>query len=94
MSSAPKLIMSVAVIALDKGRRRQGRENADICGIAIDKHQFTQPYVNAGACRSYLTQCRKETGQRLVDKCFDTETAPSKYWMAFAQKKFLNKILT
>ena len=45
-------------------------------------------------CKSYLIQCRKETGQRLVDKCFDTESVPSKYWMAFAQKSFLNKTLS
>ena len=48
----------------------------------------------AGAFRLYVRQCREQAGQRLVEKCFDTDAAPSKYWLAFAQKRFLNKLLT
>lgn len=47
-----------------------------------------------GVTRSYLRQCREEAGHRLVHKCFDKDDLPSKYWLAFAQKKFLNKTLT
>lgn len=47
-----------------------------------------------GAFRLYVRQCREQAGQRLVEKCFDTDAAPSKYWLAFAQKRFLNKLLT
>lgn len=48
----------------------------------------------AGVVRSYLRHCREESGRRLVHRCYDREDTPSKYWLAFAQKKFLNKTLT
>lgn len=48
----------------------------------------------AGVIRSYLRHCREEAGRRLVCKCYDKDNAPSKYWLAFAPKKFLNKTLT
>lgn len=48
----------------------------------------------AGVIRSYLRHCREEAGRRLVCRCYDREGTPSKYWLAFAQKKFLNKTLT
>ena len=48
----------------------------------------------AGVTRSYLRHCREEAGRRLVCRCYDREGTPSKYWLAFAQKKFLNKTLT
>ena len=52
-------------------------------------------WVLTGVIRAYLRHCRQQAGQRLVEKCYDTDTgAPSKYWVAFAQKKFLNKSLT
>lgn len=47
-----------------------------------------------GVTRTYLRQCREEAGHRLVQRCYDRDDAPSKYWLAFAQKKFLNKALT
>lgn len=48
----------------------------------------------AGIIRSHLRHCREEAGRRLVCRCYDSEGTASKYWLAFAQKKFLNKTLT
>lgn len=45
--------------------------------------------------RAYLTQLRQETGQRLVEKVFDPVTdAPSKWWMCFVKRKFMDKSLS
>ncbi len=45
--------------------------------------------------RQYLTQARQEMGLRLVDKVFCTEDGkPSKFWLCFAKKKFMDKSLS
>eukprot|EP00304_Pavlova_gyrans_P002099 CAMPEP_0206061222 /NCGR_PEP_ID=MMETSP1466-20131121/53562_1 /ASSEMBLY_ACC=CAM_ASM_001126 /TAXON_ID=44452 /ORGANISM="Pavlova gyrans, Strain CCMP608" /LENGTH=239 /DNA_ID=CAMNT_0053436571 /DNA_START=31 /DNA_END=748 /DNA_ORIENTATION=- len=42
--------------------------------------------------RSYLRQLREETGRRMIDKCYpDGETTPSKWWIAFSKRRFMNK---
>lgn len=44
--------------------------------------------------RLYLTQLRQETGSRLCEKVFTTEDGkPSKWWICFAKKKFMEKSL-
>lgn len=44
--------------------------------------------------RNYLTQIRQETGSRICEKVFSTEDGkPSKWWMCFAKKKFMEKSL-
>ena len=50
-------------------------------------------FLCAAAVRLYLRQCREQAGERLVERCFGNDAVPSKYWLAFAQKKFLNKML-
>jgi len=45
--------------------------------------------------RSYLTQVRQECGQRVCEKVFSTEDGrPSKWWLCFAKKKFMDKSLS
>ncbi|XP_075690686.1 actin-related protein 2/3 complex subunit 3 isoform X1 [Rhinoderma darwinii] len=45
--------------------------------------------------RAYLQQLRQETGLRLCEKVFDPQTdKPSKWWMCFAKKQFMNKSLS
>lgn len=43
-------------------------------------------------CRTYLKQVREELGRRLVGKVYADGT-PSKFWIVFAKKKFMNKSL-
>jgi actin related protein 2/3 complex subunit 3 len=51
--------------------------------------------AEADSMRSYLTQIRQETGQRLIEKAFDPTTdKPSKWWMCFVKRKFMDKSLS
>ena len=52
-------------------------------------------YIFSDQMRLYLTQIRQETGQRLVEKVFDPATdKPSKWWICFAKRKFMEKSLS
>ena len=45
--------------------------------------------------RQYLQQIRQETGTRVCEKVFNTEDGkPSKWWLCFAKKRFMDKSLT
>ncbi|XP_017151579.1 actin-related protein 2/3 complex subunit 3 [Drosophila miranda] len=45
--------------------------------------------------RQYLLQLRQETGNRLLEKVFDTpDDKPSKWWLCFAKKRFMDKSLS
>ena len=44
-------------------------------------------------CRSYFKQAREEMGRRVVSKVYDAEGNPSKFWLVFAKRKFMNKAL-
>lgn len=49
----------------------------------------------ADSLRQYLTQIRQETGNRLIEKVFITpDGKPSKWWMCFAKKKFMDRSLS
>jgi len=58
---------------------------------------FVQNPQNRGESdmiRQYITQLRQETGKRLIDLVYkDNEQVPSKWWMCFSKRKFLNKTL-
>jgi hypothetical protein len=41
--------------------------------------------------RLYLRQCREETARRLVARCYGPDGRPSKFWLAFGNRRFLNK---
>ncbi|CRL02461.1 CLUMA_CG015253, isoform A [Clunio marinus] len=48
----------------------------------------------ADLLRQYLQQLRQETGNRICEKVFNTEDGkPSKWWICFAKKKFMEKSL-
>ncbi|XP_049824409.1 actin-related protein 2/3 complex subunit 3 isoform X2 [Aethina tumida] len=44
--------------------------------------------------RSYFTQLRQEVGLRVVEKVFGEDGKPSKWWLCFAKKKFMDKSLS
>lgn len=45
--------------------------------------------------RQYIQQLRQETGQRVCDRVFSAEDGrPSKWWLCFAKKKFMDKSLS
>lgn len=48
----------------------------------------------ADLLRSYLQQFRQELGDRLLKRVYkDNDAAPSKFWLAFTRKRFMNKSL-
>jgi len=48
----------------------------------------------ADLMRQYFQQLRQETGNRICEKVFSTEDGkPSKWWICFAKKKFMEKSL-
>jgi len=47
----------------------------------------------ADLCRAYLKQLREEMGRRLIFKVYGTEAEPSKFWLVFAKRRFMNKTL-
>mmetsp|Transcript_33302 Transcript_33302/g.110132 ORF Transcript_33302/g.110132 Transcript_33302/m.110132 type:complete len:173 (+) Transcript_33302:69-587(+) len=44
-------------------------------------------------CRAYLKQAREELGRRLALKVYGDNGPPSKLWIAFSKRKFMNKAL-
>lgn len=49
----------------------------------------------ADLMRQYLQQLRHETGGRVCEKVFATEDGkPSKWWLCFAKRKFMDKSLS
>ncbi|XP_017785201.1 PREDICTED: actin-related protein 2/3 complex subunit 3 [Nicrophorus vespilloides] len=44
--------------------------------------------------RTYLTQLRQEIGLRICDKVFGEDGKPSKWWLCFSKKKFMDKSLS
>ncbi|KAH3672347.1 hypothetical protein WICMUC_004319 [Wickerhamomyces mucosus] len=44
--------------------------------------------------KQYLTQFRQELASRVIERIYDNEsTTPSKYWLAFTRRRFMNKSL-
>ncbi|XP_046386614.1 actin-related protein 2/3 complex subunit 3 [Ischnura elegans] len=51
--------------------------------------------VESDLMRAYLQQVRQETGVRVCEKVFSSEDGkPSKWWLCFARKKFMDKSLS
>ncbi|KAK9477457.1 actin-related protein 2/3 complex subunit 3 [Lipomyces japonicus] len=51
--------------------------------------------AEAELLRGYLTQFRQELGSRLIARVYvDSDAAPSKYWLAFTRRRFMNKSLS
>lgn len=50
--------------------------------------------TDADIMRQYLQQIRQETGIRVCERVFSGEDGkPSKWWLCFAKKKFMDKSL-
>lgn len=43
--------------------------------------------------RAYMKQLRIETGLRICSKVYGDEDRPSKWWLCFARKRFMDKTL-
>lgn len=55
---------------------------------------FAKP-ENPDLMREYLLQLRHETGNRVLERVFDSpDSKPNKWWICFAKKKFMEKSLT
>lgn len=51
--------------------------------------------IDAEFLRTYLTQVRQELAARLVERLYaDGSNKPSKWWMAFQKRRFMNRSLT
>ncbi len=49
----------------------------------------------ADALKAYLSQFRQELAERLLGRIFAESTnIPSKYWLAFTRRRFMNKSLS
>ncbi|XP_063243145.1 actin-related protein 2/3 complex subunit 3-like [Bacillus rossius redtenbacheri] len=57
-------------------------------------------YARAGSdaelelMRQYLAQLRQETSARVCERVYCADGAPSKWWICFARKKFMDKSLS
>jgi actin related protein 2/3 complex subunit 3 len=86
-----------------KGAANQALYNLAIQNFAVPGDRnfalagFVTNPANRGesdTIRQYMTQLRQETGKRLLDAVYATnENEPSKWWMCFSKRKFLNKNL-
>ncbi|GAB1610446.1 actin-related protein 2/3 complex subunit 3-like [Argonauta hians] len=57
---------------------------------------YSRPSAGAeeDTLRQYLQQLRQETGLRMCDRVFDSQSdRPSKWWLCFAKRKFMDKSL-
>lgn len=45
------------------------------------------------AYRAFMRRCREEIAMRLVERCYDGVTGErDKFWMAFAKRRFMNRV--
>ncbi|KAK9460677.1 actin-related protein 2/3 complex subunit 3 [Lipomyces oligophaga] len=50
--------------------------------------------AEADMLRGYLSQFRQELAVRLIDRVYANGDVPSKYWLAFTRRRFMNKSLS
>ncbi|KAK7470386.1 subunit of the Arp2/3 complex [Stygiomarasmius scandens] len=62
--------------------------------FALNAH-YAAPASRADAeyLRSYLTQVRQELSSRLVEVLYGQTDVPSKWWMSFQKRRFMNRSL-
>ncbi|CDK24972.1 unnamed protein product [Kuraishia capsulata CBS 1993] len=57
-------------------------------------YQSPNGKLESDLLRSYLQQFRQELSARLIERIYrDDKTKPSKYWLAFTRRRFMNKSL-
>lgn len=64
--------------------------------IPLEWHRIDNKHfiLSLDLLRQYLTQIRQETGNRLIEKVFNTaDGKPSKWWICFAKKRFMEHSL-
>ena len=66
--------------------------------ITINKFKHkthnTSPVPTTELMQQYLQQVRQETGLRVCERVFNTpDGKPSKWWLCFTKKKFMDKSL-
>ncbi|KAM3177786.1 hypothetical protein ACTXT7_003843 [Hymenolepis weldensis] len=72
----------------------------DLPGDAGFPRELSNYYVKpsmaeANVMREYMTQLRTELGLRLLDKVYeDDQSQPSKWWLCFSKRKFLDQSLS
>ena len=54
-------------------------------------HFFEKPSskTNADFLKQYLTQCRTELAARLIERIYNEDGTPNKWWMAYSKKNFM-----
>ena len=54
-------------------------------------HFFEKPSTksNADFLKSYLHQCRVELGARLLQRLYNEDGTPNKWWMSYSKKSFM-----
>jgi actin related protein 2/3 complex, subunit 3 len=48
---------------------------------------------DAEQLRNYIMQMRQELAQRLLNRVYADGNVPSKWWLSFTKRKFMNKAL-
>lgn len=71
-----------------------GPGNRADAGVDIDLRACPTLTTQADYLRTYLTQVRQELAARLVERLYaDGSGKPSKWWMAFQKRRFMNRSL-
>ncbi|GME45986.1 Arp2 3 complex subunit protein [Neofusicoccum parvum] len=100
---------ALAAIKPSAGRRDAEKHNTQaLMNLALDTNfaipgdasfplnQAFEPPANrndAETLRQYLSQMRQEIAVRLLNRVYHESEAPSKYWLSFTKRKFMNKSL-
>ncbi|KAI6239663.1 Actin-related protein 2/3 complex subunit 3 [Aphelenchoides fujianensis] len=94
---------------LNKGNVRRGQAIKDLTTMAIESKLpipgesgfpfagLFKPPANAHEeeqMRAYLQQLRQELGQRLISAVYGSSEEPSKWWLCFARRRFMDKSLS
>jgi len=99
VSAPPPTQVTRASLLAGSSRSRPARRNQVRVACAVraaqlrSSHTSAQHPPGADLCRGYLRQVREELGKRLVAKVYDENGQPSKFWLVFAKRKFMNKTL-
>lgn len=70
----------------------QGRTDGGECSGGLQCRHHLTPF--AEYLRQYLTQVRQELAARVTERLYaDGSGKPSKWWMAFQKRRFMNRSL-